>query len=138
VRTRPARAPKRSASSTAAAVKIPLLFCKNFAQSLAAVTGFAQTLVVRGIYEQLPIAFERLEVVHLGGSHSDPALSALSAERLAEQLGWPQIVLPDRQEIPCMPRLALGTALPLWLMLRAPAVLSQLSASGMLARSQWT
>lgn len=102
----------------------------------------AQRLQIALVGEQLPVSLVRHDVVDDRRRSPMPRIRCgiftrtLSTERLAQKLARPQVIGPDRQGVPCVilgARLALRPR-PMFL---APAVACQLSASCVIAGSQW-
>ena len=63
----------------------------------------AQALVVAWVHEEQPVTPVGLDVIHHRGPGSDAPLGTLPAEWLPQELGWPQVLRPDRQAVPAMP-----------------------------------
>lgn len=97
---------------------------------------FAQALVISGVNKQIPVAPKRPDVINRRGKCSDPELRAFPAKRLTQQLPRAKFLPPDREQIPAMPLRRLSSRRCLWFVRWTVPVPSQLSASGMQARSQ--
>ena len=82
------------------------------------------------VCKQRPVSPVVPHMVHVSGRRAEALSGALPAERLPEQLTWPQVIRPDGQAIPAVP---LGRFPPgglFGLVFRAVSIPGQLPASG--------
>ena len=112
-----------------------------FSGGFLVVVMLAQALVIGWINEQIPVTTERHDVVHDRCKRPAPGITGrklpgtLPAEGLTQQLFNPELVLPDREQVPAVIRCA-ATPAVLWPVLIAPAISGQRGASWMPTRSQ--
>lgn len=101
----------------------------------------AQALVIAWINEQIPVTTERNDVVYgccqrpVSGITGGELPGTLTAEWFAQQLLNPELVLPDREQVPAVIRCAAPPAV-LGPVLIAPALSGQRGTSRMPTRSQ--
>lgn len=100
-----------------------------FPHGFPAVARVAQALVIGRVDEQRPVALVILDVVHIGGPDTQAPPGAFPAERLPQELSGPEVILPDRQVVPAVPRRTLPAGCRLGLVGRAPALPGQCRAA---------
>ena len=71
----------------------------------------AQALKIVPGSKHSPVALVVNDVVNIGGQCAIAAPCTLPTERLPQELLWTQVILPDRQVVPAMPRCSRRTAL---------------------------
>lgn len=108
----------------------------HFLGSFPVMTAFAKTLQIVWVREQRPISPMGLDMVHNRGPDPATLFGALTAPRLLQQLPGPQHIPPQGQVIEPMPLGALPSFF-LGLVLRAIALIGQLSAARIAAGPHW-
>lgn len=107
----------------------------SFLARLDVVMMLAKALQVSPVDKQLPVALMWDDVVNYRRRSTLALLQTIPAERLFEQLRWPQVIRPDWQVVPAVV-IGAGLADVLRLVCWAPSISSELRASAMSARSQ--
>ena len=111
-------------------------FFSSFQRGFAVVARFAQTLQICRVSESHPVPAVWLDVIHYRGVCALAGFCTLPAERLLEQMVWPEVVCPDWQGVPGMicgtvPSPAFGPVFG------TPAVACKLGTPSMSAGPQW-
>lgn len=112
-----------------------------FSGGFLVMVTLAQALVIGWVNEQIPVTTERNDVVHDRCQRPVPWITGrelrgtLPTEWLTQQLLNPELVLPDREQVPAVICCA-ATPAVLWPVLIAPSVSGQRGTSRVPTRSQ--
>lgn len=130
------RAPERGRSLRQKSGLFVSPFLPLFPHSLFRMARVAQALKIGRVREQRPVPLVIPNVVHIGGPGTDASSIALLAERLPQKLAGAQLIRPDRQTVPAVPRGGLPPGCLLRSMPGTPAVTGQYGTTWMPAGTQ--